>query len=121
MIILLFFSSETGQPDLRGVKEINAVAGSPLSLTCSYPCKYNSYNKYWCKWKNTACDPLISHEQNQTGLIVNCDKDSRILSLNFDQVAPTDQGWYWCGVKHEGHYGETMAVYLRIEGGKLVF
>ncbi|KAL8179077.1 UNVERIFIED_CONTAM: hypothetical protein K2H54_059327 [Gekko kuhli] len=105
-----------GQPNLRGVKEIIVVPGSPLSMTCSYPCKYYSYSKYWCKWKNTACDPLISYEQNQTGLVVNCDQDSRILSLNFDQVAPTDQGWYWCGVKHEGHYGETMAVYLRIQG-----
>ncbi|XP_077190931.1 polymeric immunoglobulin receptor-like [Paroedura picta] len=105
-----------GQPNLRGVNEFNVVAGSPLTMTCSYPCKYYSYSKYWCKWKNTACDPLISHEQNQTGLVVTCDQDSRILSLNFDQVTPTDQGWYWCGVKHEGHYGETMAVYLRIQG-----
>ncbi|XP_060087263.1 polymeric immunoglobulin receptor-like [Heteronotia binoei] len=105
-----------GQPNLKGLKEINIVAGSPLSLTCSYPCKYYSYNKYWCKWKNTACDPLSSYELNQTGLVVNCDKDSRILSLNFDHVAPSDQGWYWCGVKYEGRYGETMAVYLRIEG-----
>ncbi|XP_007431514.1 polymeric immunoglobulin receptor [Python bivittatus] len=105
-----------GKPALQAEKEIQAVAGSPLTISCSYPCKYFTYEKYWCKWKNTGCKPLISSEQNQSGLVVNCDKDSRILSLTFDQVAPTDQGWYWCGVRQGQQYGETVAVHLQVEG-----
>lgn len=105
-----------GKPALLAEKEIQAVAGSPLTISCSYPCKYFTYEKYWCKWKNTGCKPLISSEQNQNGLVVNCDKDSRILSLKFDQVAPTDQGWYWCGVRQGQQHGETVAVHLQVQG-----
>ncbi|XP_053105640.1 polymeric immunoglobulin receptor isoform X2 [Hemicordylus capensis] len=105
-----------GLPSLTGQKEISAVPGSPLTISCSYPCKYYQYDKYWCKWKNTGCEPRDAHVQNQSGLVVSCDKDSRILSLNFDQVTTADQGWYWCGVQRAGHYGETFAVYLSVHG-----
>ncbi|KAK9404542.1 polymeric immunoglobulin receptor-like [Crotalus adamanteus] len=110
-----------GQPTLLTKKEVHTVAGSPLSISCSYPCKYSTYEKYWCKWKNTECKPLISSEQNQTGLVVSCDKDSGILSLNFDQVAPIDQGWYWCGIKRGQQYGETVALHLQVQGVLLNF
>ncbi|XP_061486341.1 polymeric immunoglobulin receptor [Rhineura floridana] len=105
-----------GQPSLAVDNEIHAVASSPLTISCTYPCKYAHYEKYWCKWKNTGCEPLISSDQNEASLVVTCDKASRILSLKFDQVVPTDQGWYWCGVRHAGHYGETSAVYLQVQG-----
>ncbi|XP_063153534.1 polymeric immunoglobulin receptor [Candoia aspera] len=104
-----------GQPTLLAEKEVKIAAGSPLTIPCSYPCKYAN-KTYWCKWTNTGCKPLISSEQNQTGLVVNCDKDSRILSLDIDQVTPTDQGWYWCGVRHGQQYGETVAVQLQVQG-----
>lgn len=110
-----------GQPSLLTKKQVHAVAGSSLTISCSYPCKYFTYQKYWCKWKNTECKPLILSEQNQTGLVVSCDKDNRILTLNFDQVAPTDQGWYWCGVKHGQQYGETVALQLQVQGVLLNF
>uniref|UniRef100_A0A8D0BNR4 Polymeric immunoglobulin receptor n=1 Tax=Salvator merianae TaxID=96440 RepID=A0A8D0BNR4_SALMN len=106
-----------GKPSLVVENEIQAIAGSPLTLSCSYPCAYEKYEKYWCKWKNTECKSLNLPDQNQTGLVVNCDKGRRILSLNFDQVTPTDQGWYWCGVKHGEHYGETAAVDLQVQAG----
>uniref|UniRef100_A0A8C3RL39 Polymeric immunoglobulin receptor n=1 Tax=Chelydra serpentina TaxID=8475 RepID=A0A8C3RL39_CHESE len=108
-----------GQPGLTGPKEIDAVIGTQVTIPCSYPCKYYSYQKYWCKWHNTGCQTLISSEQNQTGLVVNCDKEKRTLYLTFDQVIQTDQGWYWCGVSHSGHLGETMAVHLTVNGGEL--
>uniref|UniRef100_A0A803U1Q9 Ig-like domain-containing protein n=1 Tax=Anolis carolinensis TaxID=28377 RepID=A0A803U1Q9_ANOCA len=113
-------SSETGQPSLSVDNEIHAVAGSPLTITCTYPCKYADYEKYWCKWKNTGCEPLIASEESQAGLVVSCDKGSRILSLNFDQTSLSDQGWYWCGVRKGGHYGETYATYLQVQGGELI-
>ncbi|EMP30813.1 Polymeric immunoglobulin receptor, partial [Chelonia mydas] len=105
-----------GQLGLTGPKEIDAVIGTQVTIPCSYPCKYYSYQKYWCKWRNTGCQTLMSSEQNQTGLVVNCDKEKRTLYLTFDQVIQTDQGWYWCGVSNSGHYGETMAVYLTVNG-----
>lgn len=118
VITLFFLSPDTGQPSLLTKKQVQAVAGSSLTISCSYPCKYFTYQKYWCKWKNTECKPLISSEQNQTGLVVSCDKDNGILSLNFDQVTSIDQGWYWCGVKHGQQYGETAALQLQVQGGE---
>ncbi|XP_044287927.1 polymeric immunoglobulin receptor-like [Varanus komodoensis] len=108
-----------GKPSLEANNEIQALVGSPLNITCSYECKYVLYEKYWCKWKNSGCKPLIVSEQNQTGVTVGCDKDRRTFTVNFDEVSLTDQGWYWCGVKNEGHYGETYAVYLQVHGEPL--
>uniref|UniRef100_K7F6W0 Polymeric immunoglobulin receptor n=1 Tax=Pelodiscus sinensis TaxID=13735 RepID=K7F6W0_PELSI len=107
-----------GQPGLTGLKEVNAVIGTRVTLSCSYPCKYYSYQKYWCKWNNRGCKPLVSYEQNQTSPAVNCDEENKTLYLTFNQVTQTNQGWYWCGVSHSGHYGETMAVFLRVNGGE---
>uniref|UniRef100_K7F6V9 Polymeric immunoglobulin receptor n=1 Tax=Pelodiscus sinensis TaxID=13735 RepID=K7F6V9_PELSI len=108
-----------GQPGLTGLKEVNAVIGTRVTLSCSYPCKYYSYQKYWCKWNNRGCKPLVSYEQNQTSPAVNCDEENKTLYLTFNQVTQTNQGWYWCGVSHSGHYGETMAVFLRVNGAAL--
>uniref|UniRef100_A0A7M4DVC0 Ig-like domain-containing protein n=1 Tax=Crocodylus porosus TaxID=8502 RepID=A0A7M4DVC0_CROPO len=113
--------SPTGMPGLTGEKEVSAVVGAPLTLTCSYPCKYYSFQKFWCKWNNTSCQPLISYEQNQTGRVVDCNQDNRTFSLKFDHVAQTDQGWYWCGVSRNGHYGETLAVNVQVRGGELYY
>ncbi|XP_028590220.2 polymeric immunoglobulin receptor [Podarcis muralis] len=104
-----------GKPNLVIDNEINAVVGAPLKLSCSYSCEYADYEKYWCKWKNTGCEPLVLSTQNENGLVVNCDATNRILSLNFDQVSRTDQGWYWCGVRRGGHYAETTAMHLEVQ------
>ncbi|NXV94280.1 PIGR protein, partial [Calonectris borealis] len=106
-----------GEPGLQGKKEVEAQVGSRVDLTCSYPCKYYSYQKYWCKWNGPTCTPMPSSDQRQPGPDVTCDTDNKTVTLSFDSVAKTDQGWYWCGVKRDGLFGETMAVYLRVTEG----
>ncbi|NXS95387.1 PIGR protein, partial [Jacana jacana] len=108
-----------GQPGLEGKKEVEAQVGSRVDLTCSYPCKYYSYQKYWCKWNNTGCNPMPASDQRQTGTDVSCNTDNKTVILSFDSVAKTDQGWYWCGVKRNNLFGETMAVYLEVTGGSV--
>ncbi|NXQ94220.1 PIGR protein, partial [Sagittarius serpentarius] len=107
-----------GEPGLKGKKNVEAQVGSRVNLTCSYPCKYYSYQKYWCKWSSTSCVPMPASDQRQPGLDVTCDTDNKTVILSFDSVAETDQGWYWCGVKRDGQFGETMAVYLSVTGGR---
>ncbi|KAF1439215.1 Polymeric immunoglobulin receptor, partial [Pygoscelis papua] len=106
-----------GEPGLKGKKEVDAQVGSRVDLTCSYPCKYYSYQKYWCKWSSTRFIPMPASDQKQPGPDVTCDTDNKTVILSFDSVAKTDQGWYWCGVKHNGLFGETMAVYLQVTEG----
>uniref|UniRef100_A0A8C0IBQ8 Ig-like domain-containing protein n=1 Tax=Bubo bubo TaxID=30461 RepID=A0A8C0IBQ8_BUBBB len=108
-----------GQPGLTGKKEVEAQVGSRLDLTCYYPCKYYSYQKYWCKWNNTGCSVLPASDQRQPGPGVTCDRDNKTVILSFDPVEKTNEGWYWCGVKRNGVYGETMAVQLSVTGGEL--
>ncbi|KFV11383.1 Polymeric immunoglobulin receptor, partial [Tauraco erythrolophus] len=108
-----------GEPGLKGKKEVEAQEGSRLDLTCSYPCKYYSYQKYWCKWNSTTCTPVPASDQRQPGPDVTCDTDNKTVILSFDSVAKTDQGWYWCGVKRDGLFGETMAAYLWVTEGEL--
>ncbi|NWW93638.1 PIGR protein, partial [Rhynochetos jubatus] len=107
-----------GEPGLTGKKEVTAQVGSRVDLTCSYPCKYYSYQKYWCKWSSTNCAPMTASDQRQPGPDITCDTDNKTVILTFDSVAKSDQGWYWCGVKHNGVFGETMAVYLEVTEGR---
>ncbi|NWU62796.1 PIGR protein, partial [Pterocles burchelli] len=108
-----------GEPALQGEKTVEAQAGSRVDLTCSYPCKYYSYDKYWCKWSSPNCIPMPASDQGQSGPGVTCDSDNKTVILSFDPVAKTDEGWYWCGVKRNGQFGETMAVYLQVMAGEL--
>ncbi|NXI35391.1 PIGR protein, partial [Galbula dea] len=104
-----------GEPGLKGEKEVvEAQVGSRVDLTCFYSCKYYSYQKYWCKWNNTGCISLPSSDLKQPGPDVTCDTDNKTVILSFDPVAKTDQGWYWCGVKRNGQFGETVPVYLTV-------
>ncbi|XP_071624671.1 polymeric immunoglobulin receptor isoform X2 [Heliangelus exortis] len=106
-----------GEPGLTGEKDVEAQVGSQVNLICHYPCKYYSYEKYWCKWDSPGCTSIPALDQSHPGPDVTCDTDNKTLILSFASVAESDQGWYWCGVKHKGILGETMAVNLRVTGG----
>ncbi|NXU96354.1 PIGR protein, partial [Cettia cetti] len=108
-----------GEPALKGKKEVEAPAGSRLDLTCSYPCQYYSYEKYWCRWNSSGCPALPAAEQGLPGPAASCNTSSRTLVLSFDPLTEEDEGWYWCGVKRNGAFGETMAVKLRVGAGEL--
>ncbi|RLV86637.1 hypothetical protein DV515_00015852 [Chloebia gouldiae] len=107
-----------GQPALTGKKEVEAQAGSRVNLTCCYPCTYSSYEKYWCKWSDSGCATLPA----QQGLPEPgdaCGPSSRTLVLSLGPLTEEDEGWYWCGLKRSGVFGETMAVELRLSAGEL--
>ncbi|NXB48507.1 PIGR protein, partial [Leucopsar rothschildi] len=106
-----------GEPALTGPKEVEARVGSRVNLTCSYPCKYNSYEKYWCRWNSTGCAVLPAQEQGLPEPGASCDTASRTAVLSFEALQEDDEGWYWCGVKRNGILGETMAVELRVSSG----
>uniref|UniRef100_A0A803VWN7 Ig-like domain-containing protein n=1 Tax=Ficedula albicollis TaxID=59894 RepID=A0A803VWN7_FICAL len=108
-----------GEPALNGTKEVEARVGSRVDLTCSYPCQYYSYEKYWCRWNDTGCALLPAQEQGLPGPAASCDTANRTAVLSFDPLQEDDAGWYWCGVKHNGVLGETMAVELRVSTGEL--
>ncbi|NXL19529.1 PIGR protein, partial [Setophaga kirtlandii] len=107
-----------GEPALTGKKVVEAQAGSRVNLTCCYPCKYYSYEKYWCRWNKTGCAMLPVQQQGLPQPGDACDANARTVVLSLDPVAGDDDGWYWCGVKRNGVFGETMAVELRVSAGK---
>ncbi|NXW57511.1 PIGR protein, partial [Eurystomus gularis] len=107
-----------GEPGLKGRTEVEAQVGSRVDLTCSYPCKYYSYEKYWCRWNNTGCTPVFASDQRYLRPDVTCDIANKTVILSIDSVTKADEGWYWCGVKHKGLFGEAMAVFLKVTEGK---
>ncbi|NXQ13436.1 PIGR protein, partial [Peucedramus taeniatus] len=107
-----------GEPSLKGKKNVEAQAGSRVNLTCCYPCKYYSYEKYWCKWNHTGCAMLPTQQQGLPEPGDTCNTSSRTAVLSLDPLAREDEGWYWCGVKRDGVFGETMAVELRVSTGR---
>uniref|UniRef100_A0A8C5JQD5 Ig-like domain-containing protein n=1 Tax=Junco hyemalis TaxID=40217 RepID=A0A8C5JQD5_JUNHY len=123
--ILLGFA-QTNNPLESTFLEMNiqarilAQAGSRVNLTCCYPCKYYSYEKYWCRWSNTGCAMLpVQQQQGLPQPGDACEPNARTVVLSLDPVTEEDKGWYWCGVKRNGVFGETMAVELRVSGGEL--
>ncbi|NXD04921.1 PIGR protein, partial [Certhia familiaris] len=105
------------QPALMGEKKVEAPVGSRVNLTCSYPCQYYSYEKYWCRWNYTGCTMLPALGQGLPGPGATCNTSTRTVVLSFDPLAQEDEGWYWCGVKRNSIFGETMAVELRVSPG----
>ncbi|NXR60766.1 PIGR protein, partial [Rhadina sibilatrix] len=106
-----------GEPALKGEKEVEAAAGSRVDLTCSYPCQYYSYEKFWCRWNSSGCWVLPAQGQGLPGPAAACNASSRTLVLSFQRLREQDAGWYWCGVKRNGAFGETMAVQLKVPAG----
>ncbi|XP_017651135.1 polymeric immunoglobulin receptor [Nannospalax galili] len=104
-----------GEPSLKVPQNVTAVLGETLKLSCHYPCKFYSYEKFWCKWSNKGCSFLPSHEEGPSQASVSCDQSSRLVSLTLNSVSKTDEGWYWCGVKEGQYYGDTAAVYVAVE------
>ncbi|XP_012494304.1 PREDICTED: polymeric immunoglobulin receptor [Propithecus coquereli] len=104
-----------GKPNLKVPEKVTAVLGESLKLPCHFPCKFYSHEKYWCKWSNRGCPALPTQDEGPSQAFVNCDQNSQIISLTLNPVTKADEGWYWCGVKQDQHYGETVAVYVAVE------
>ncbi|XP_006834271.1 PREDICTED: polymeric immunoglobulin receptor [Chrysochloris asiatica] len=111
-----------GKPNLKVPEKVTALAGETLKISCHYPCKFYTQEKYWCKWSNKGCQTLPSQDDGPSQAFVNCDQNSKTVSLTLNSVTEADQGWYWCGVKEkENHrYGETAAVYVTIQKGRAI-
>ncbi|XP_069094696.1 polymeric immunoglobulin receptor-like isoform X1 [Pleurodeles waltl] len=102
------------QPGLSSTEIVTVAPGNPVRIPCQYPCKYNTYQIYWCKWNSGGCDPMTCTEEHQSGLSISCDKDTREFLLSINSASQHDEGWYWCGVRKDGRYGETVRVHLKV-------
>lgn len=106
----------TKKPDLEVTPQnATAVIGETFTISCHYPCKFYSQEKYWCKWSNDGCHILPSHDEGARQSSVSCDQSSQIVSMTLNPVKKEDEGWYWCGVKEGQVYGETTAIYVAVE------
>ncbi|XP_036129326.1 polymeric immunoglobulin receptor [Molossus molossus] len=103
-----------GEPDLKVPQKATAWEGQTLTVPCHSPCKYFSYEKYWCKWSNQGCKALPSQDQGSRQASVNCDQNNQLTELVLNKVTTRDEGWYWCGVKEGPRFGETAAVYVEV-------
>uniref|UniRef100_A0A5F8G5E2 Polymeric immunoglobulin receptor n=1 Tax=Monodelphis domestica TaxID=13616 RepID=A0A5F8G5E2_MONDO len=103
------------QPLLIAPRNIIAQLGQTLNISCHFPCKFYSYEKYWCRWSNHGCETLSTQDGGNSMAFVDCNQNSKIVSLTLSSVRREHEGWYWCGVKQGQRYGQTTAVYLSVE------
>nr|AAK69593.1 polymeric immunoglobulin receptor [Notamacropus eugenii] len=104
-----------GQSLLKTPKTVTAQLGQSLTVSCHFACKLYSYEKYWCKWSNQGCENLPTQEEGSSQAFVDCNQDSRIVSLTLNPVTRAHEGWYWCGAKKGQNYGQTTAVFVSVE------
>ncbi|XP_044529549.1 polymeric immunoglobulin receptor isoform X1 [Gracilinanus agilis] len=103
------------QPLLIAPQNITAQLGQTLNISCHFPCKFYSYEKYWCRWNNHGCETLPTQDGGNSLAFVDCNQNSKIVSLTLSSVKREHEGWYWCGVKQGQRYGQTTAVYVSVE------
>ena len=114
--IELQVAEATREPNLEVTPQnATAVLGETFTVSCHYPCKFYSQEKYWCKWSNKGCHILPSHDEGARQSSVSCDQSSQLVSMTLNPVSKEDEGWYWCGVKQGQTYGETTAIYIAVE------
>lgn len=104
-----------GEPNLKVPENAVTWVGDTLKLSCHSPCKFFSYEKYWCKWSPEGCKALPSQDENARKASVTCDQNNQIINLILNPVTKEDQGWYWCGVKEGLRLGETVAVHVEVK------
>lgn len=95
-----------GEPNPT-IDEFSAELGQTVEITCHFPCKYFSSEKYWCKWNDHGCEDLPTKLSSSDDL-VKCN-NNLVLTLTLDSVSEADEGWYWCGAK-DGHEYKEVAV-----------
>ncbi|XP_077151289.1 polymeric immunoglobulin receptor-like [Ranitomeya variabilis] len=106
--------SEGNLEGLTGGQIINVKTGETIKIPCSYPCRFNTHQKYWCKLSGINCKEVISHvNDDERGLSVSC--ETRELVLTIETISQKDSGWYWCGVKKDGKFGNTIAVRVIVD------
>ncbi|XP_077312490.1 polymeric immunoglobulin receptor-like [Lithobates pipiens] len=93
-------------PGLSGNKFVQVPAGDPAKITCSYPCRFKTAEKYWCRWGNNKCEPLSDVEDTQDSQLVTCQTEELVLTIR--SVSLKDSGFYWCGVKDGSRYVESI-------------
>lgn len=104
-----------GEPNLKAPEKAVAFIGETLTVPCHSPCKFFSYEKYWCKWSSKGCKVLPSQNEASRQASVNCDQNNQLTSLILNQPTKADEGWYWCGVKDGPRFGDTVAVYVEVK------
>ncbi|KAL1775194.1 Polymeric immunoglobulin receptor [Sigmodon hispidus] len=113
--IELQVAEATGKPNLEVTPQnVNAVLGESVEISCHYPCKFYSHEKYWCKWSSQGCHVLPSQDKGARQPSVSCDQNNQVISITLNPVKKEDEGWYWCGVKQGQVYGETTAIYVAV-------
>ncbi|KAM5132255.1 polymeric immunoglobulin receptor-like [Mantella aurantiaca] len=105
--------SEENLPGLSGNRFIQVTAGDPVRITCSYPCRFRSVEKYWCRWSNHGCEPMGNVEDTQNSALVDCKTEDLVLTIK--SVSQAHSGFYWCGVKYGSRYGDSVAARLIVE------
>ncbi|XP_073523028.1 polymeric immunoglobulin receptor-like [Phyllobates terribilis] len=106
--------SEGSLDGLTGGQTMNVKTGETIKIPCSYPCRFNTDQKYWCKLSGINCKEVISHvNDDENSLSVSC--ETRELVLTIETISQKDSGWYWCGVKKDGKYGNTIAVRVIVD------
>lgn len=104
-----------GEPNLKAPEKASAWVGETLTVPCHSPCKFFSYEKYWCKWSSKGCKVLPSQSEASRQASVTCDPNKQLTSLILNQATKDDEGWYWCGVKDGPQFRDTVAVYVEVK------
>lgn len=104
-----------GEPNLKVPTNVTVGVGETLKLPCHFPCKFASYEKFWCKWSSKSCKALPSQDEGSGQASVNCNQKNQLISLILNSVTKEDEGWYWCGVKENLRFRETAAVYVEVK------
>ncbi|XP_071993539.1 polymeric immunoglobulin receptor-like isoform X1 [Engystomops pustulosus] len=102
-------------------RSLSTKINGSVSAQCKYNPQKNYTLKFWCKWKDSACDPLIKSDgyvkyDFEGKLVLLDDPVNGTLHVLMNQITKKHEGWYWC-VMTDGKQDQISTVQIIISEG----
>ncbi|XP_068097880.1 polymeric immunoglobulin receptor-like [Hyperolius riggenbachi] len=92
-------SEETDVP--QGSRKLTPRLGGSLSAQCHYNPKKNYTLKFFCKWEEGDCSPIIATDGNimdtyEGRVAIHDNTTAGTMQVLMNGISREDVGWYWC-------------------------
>ncbi|KAM4796407.1 polymeric immunoglobulin receptor-like [Rhinophrynus dorsalis] len=112
----LRINEETDIP--QGSRMLTSSPGGSVSALCHYNPRKSYTQKFWCKWNEQQCQPLINtdgfvQDLFEGRLLIHDNPTNGTMQVLMNQMTKDDEGWYWC-VMTDGLNDQTSAIHFKI-------
>ncbi|XP_052390223.1 polymeric immunoglobulin receptor isoform X1 [Carassius gibelio] len=109
--------------DGAGIQSMNiaVISGAPGIIPCLYDDTHKENRKYWCQGSQWISCSILAYANN-TGKYSLTDYPAQsIFTVQWENLNPSDSGYYWCAVEIGGEIDNGYYLYLTVQSNPDVF